>query len=572
MAEVVKKRKRKEPDEYTKLRKQHRKATSRHVLVLEADMPENDKRHIFNLANRLRVLSNEITGQMKKDLDQMQRTHIYKETAATYKTLRDKLSAIKDESSEQHKKIDAERKAVGKQLNALHEKYNVTWDVARKIAETRGKYYDVPSVFALSCAEDVWSGVEKVLYSNGQKLHFKKRGDLCSIRAKQITNGIIPKLKNGELSFNIVNGNSFGIVIKEKDVFAKTEVDKLIAFLSDKNAEEKFIELYKKTGTPQDTFRICYCSLVCEEIRGKLRIFVHITIEGKASRKVDKDGKPRHNFQKGAVSTDIGTQSIAVVSEHGLILDNLAERHGVSTKKSERAQKILQRKLDRSRRAMNPTHFNEDGTYKKGSNGKWKKSKNYIKNERILKNIRRKNAASREYAINEMSNNVRSLGDILITEPSNAKALQKKAKPSAPITDPKTGETKHKRRKRFGKSILYRCPGKMFSTLKNKFEQTGGYFNTVNSMFRASQYDHKSNAYIKKKLSQRWHVFADGTKVQRDLYSAFLMFCSDGELKSPDRARCELYYEFFYNLHTDLIADIRKSGKNICNSGIKITT
>jgi hypothetical protein len=109
----------------------------------------------------------------------------------------------------------------------------------------------------------------------------------------------------------------------------------------------------------------------------------------------------------------------------------------------------------------------------------------------------------------------------------------------------------------------------MHSTAINKFEHTGGRAFEVQKMFRASQYDHKSNTYTKKKLSQRWHTFEDGSKVQRDLYSAFLMFCSDAELKSPDREKCILNFEYFNNLHTDLVADIKQSGKHICNSGIK---
>ena len=39
---------------------------------------------------------------------------------------------------------------------------------------------------------------------------------------------------------------------------------------------------------------------------------------------------------------------------------------------------------------------------------------------------------------------------------------------------------------------------------------------------RLSQYSHDTGIYTKKPLSQRWHVFADGSKVQRDLYSGYL--------------------------------------------------
>jgi len=48
---------------------------------------------------------------------------------------------------------------------------------------------------------------------------------------------------------------------------------------------------------------------------------------------------------------------------------------------------------------------------------------------------------------------------------------------------------------------------------------------------KLSQYDHKSKTYSKKLLSQREHIFADGTKVQRDLYSAWLArFVVDNKL------------------------------------------
>ncbi len=44
---------------------------------------------------------------------------------------------------------------------------------------------------ALSRAEDIWAAIETILYSSGRKLHFKKRGDLPEIRAKQSTRGLV---------------------------------------------------------------------------------------------------------------------------------------------------------------------------------------------------------------------------------------------------------------------------------------------------------------------------------------------------------------------------------------------
>lgn len=53
----------------------------------------------------------------------------------------------------------------------------------------------------------------------------------------------------------------------------------------------------------------------------------------------------------------------------------------------------------------------------------------------------------------------------------------------------------------------------------------------VDKMFRASQYDHTNGEYTKKDLNTRWFQLSDGTLVQRDLYSAFLMYCADLEIK-----------------------------------------
>lgn len=70
---------------------------------------------------------------------------------------------------------------------------------------------------------------------------------------------------------------------------------------------------------------------------------------------------------------------------------------------------------------------------------------------------------------------------------------------------------------------------------------------------RASQYDHRSDTYKKKQLSDRWHVFRDGTKVQRDLYSAFLISHTNEDLDQVDRKTCIRNYKTFKQLHDEEI-------------------
>ena len=60
--------------------------------------------------------------------------------------------------------------------------------------------------------------------------------------------------------------------------------------------------------------------------------------------------------------------------------------------------------------------------------------------------------------------------------------------------------------------------------LERKVERTGGTRQVIDvRVLKNSQYDHTTDDFEKKKLSERWHVFRDGRgRVQRDVYSAFL--------------------------------------------------
>ena len=67
--------------------------------------------------------------------------------------------------------------------------------------------------------------------------------------------------------------------------------------------------------------------------------------------------------------------------------------------------------------------------------------------------------------------------------------------------------------------------------------------------FKASQYDHSKDLYIKVPLSQRWKIIeneqGEECRVQRDLYSAFLLKNSNDQRNSPDRAKCIKEFDGF---------------------------
>lgn len=532
-------------EEYNKLLKQFHKLSDRHILAAETDMSYSDVQKIVNLSDRIRKAGNELVGLMKKNHDQLMRTKRYRKLLELYGSTEDKKK----------------RKIYVGQLNKMQEQYNVTWDFCRRSMIPIGRKYGVDAVFALTKAEDVWRGVEKCLYGNGKTLHFSKRRDLPCIRAKQINRGIPISVKDNQLRFKL-GKSTFGVQVKDR--FQTDEVNAVLDYLAKPEAiDSKAVQTLLDEAYCISTYRPCYATLVPKLIRGRYRVYLHLTIEGRAKPKYDKFGNPRHKYGKGIIGADIGTQTVAYTSDTEVGLKNLSER-GNSIQTSERLERLYYRAMDRSRRATNPQNYNDDGTIKKGKKT-WHYSNHYKKLKTKHAELCRINAVNRQLAINEDANHLRSLGDIFITEPKNASKLMKRAKETT-VND----KGKINRKRRFGKSIKNRCPGSFQSTVENKFNASGGAYIEVPNNYRASQYDHTADNHIKKKLSDRMYNLADGTLVQRDWYSSFLLYCYDYRTNDIDKDKCATIFEKCYSMERDLIKWIKANKIKVLNSGIKI--
>ena len=526
------------------------KHTARHVLVLEADLRQEDKVMIFGYCERLRLLHNNVAAEMNRRYEQLTRTKRYRAL----------LNLIEKATAKNQKKKVAE---LGIEIRRMREAYGITFASCSAYAQTLYNKYNVLAVFALTIAENVWFGMERILFGDGKHLMYKKRRNLPSIRGKQRQRGVVIKAVDGKLQFAL--GTVKFNAIEKQDRFIQDELSNVIDYLEDhKNIDEACALLWKENGVIPDTFRPCFATLHPKIIRGKLRVFIHLNIEGKPMIKYDRDGNPRHELGSGVVGVDIGTQTIAFTSKDGIGLANLAERHN-SVIGLERKIHELQRSMDRSLFNLNPQNYDENRVYKKGCHN-WKFSKNYLKKRAVFTELHRIAAINRKLAINEQVNYIRSISDTVVTEHSNAKALMKKAKKLTWNEE----KGKYNRRKRFGRSIQKRCPGLMHACLKKKFESTGGAFVVVPSDYRASQYDCTSDEYIKKKLGQRLFKLSDGTEVQRDLYSSFLLWCINEEHTGIDKNLCDDRFNDFIERQGNLIEEIQSKHRVIMNSGIRV--
>ena len=240
-------------EEYKKALKQFHKLSDRHILAAETDMSSYDIQKVVKLSDKIRKAGNELVGLMRKNYDHLMRTKRYRKLLKLYGSTEDKKK----------------RKHFAGQLNEMQKQYDVTWDFCRKSMIFIGKKYNVDAVFALTKAEDIWRGMEKCLYGNGNILHFSKYGDLPCIRAKQMNRGIRIFVKDNKLQFKL-GRTVFGIKINDR--FQTDEVNSILDYLAEPEImNNKAVQTLMDEAYCIDTYRPCYATLVPKMIRQTIK-------------------------------------------------------------------------------------------------------------------------------------------------------------------------------------------------------------------------------------------------------------------------------------------------------------
>lgn len=444
-----------------------------------------------------------------------------------YRQLKQQIKELYNSTDKQNKKV---LKPLYKQLNEMHKEYRLNeYSLHEDIKNMQHHFSEnIDSFTAQKIATRVWTSLEDLLFGNGETVHFKKYGELDSLEGKSNKTGI--RFKD---NYVIWNGLNIPVVI---------DYDNPYEYQAMQN-------------------EICYCRIKRKFVHGKYKYYLQLILKGTPPLKINKDGELKREIGNGVVGLDIGTQTIAIVSDTDVKLIELANR----VQNIENEKRKVQRYMDRSRRTNNPDNYNEDGTIKKQGNKKikWIKSKKYIKAQNEIKELYRKQADVREYQHQLLSNYIISLGNKIKVEEMNFKGLQSRTKKTE-----KNEKGKFKKKKRFGKSLANKAPSKLLTMIDNKLKYWDKELIKVNTReVKASQYNHLNGKYNKKKLSQRWNDL-DGIKVQRDIYSAFLIQHVDDDLKSINQEDCKKDFESFMILHNKEIVmlsniELKSALKNV---------
>ena len=497
-----------------------------HVLRLRIILQSGDRELLdkrFRIMNRIH---NVIVSHAFKLLRILRRNKEYKALLKEY-------HAAEPDSNE--------RKAVGKKLDAIRGCIGLTNNDIEKFAAVQAAKYrnHLSSQQVQKEADRVWQGVEKVLYSNGKRIHYRKLRDMTTICGKSETNGIqlyagphdfLPKKvnRNGLPDGFLWCGRYFSLRIDHDDPYIKKSIKGKVA----------------------------YCEIKRLAFNDGWRYYLNIYLRGKAPL--------RHAVGDNETGIDYGTSTVAAFSGTKAFLRELAPLAPSYEKEIYR----LQRRIDRSKRMHNPDNYNQDGTIKKGRH-KWAITKNCKRLQQRLRTLHRKEAAYRKQSHEELANELLAESSGFTVEPMDFSALAKRAKETkrsdkASVVHGRDGAEKtvykYKRKKRFGHSIHARAPGMFVEILKRKRDQYDLKYREINPWkFKASQYDHEADKCIKCELKDRGKIIG-GKAVQRDLYSAFLIRNTDGTLEHPDRDKCIKGFDDFVKVSTREIETMKSNG------------
>ena len=502
------------------------------------------------LEKRFRMLwhiHNQTVKYAQKQLHKLMRDRAYidaRKERSALKLEAAKLQRQMDEAETQKKpakrgersKMEAMKKRLRELTNIMNERiefYCLTQTGLEsyvKVMQHRFQKH-ISSQQAQKEADRVYAGVQKVLYGNGKFVHLKKLDDQRSISQKCSTNGI-----KVNMDANTVNwlGLTIPFRMNKKDPYVVESVG----------------------------HQLKYGELVRLPFKSGWRYYINLYLDGDAPKKLC--------VSSGITGIDPGVSTMASVSEKAVSMKELAPMSDYYNKEIARQQ----RRVDQEKRALNPDHYDADGRVIKGKHN-WVISNNCRRHQRRIRELYRKKSASTECSHNHQVNELLvNNGNCFLIEDMTYAALQKhsrkpaKRQEKATVVKDKNGKEKavrkFKKKKRFGKSLNDRSPALFVTILTRKAEQYGGQVVRIDTRkFRASQYHHDTGEYCKAALSDRWKTI-DGRKMQRDLYSAFLIFCSNPSGTAPDRDLCNSMFEHFVTMHDAFIKATAKENHPAC--------
>ena len=268
---------------------------------------------------------------------------------------------------------------------------------------------------------------------------------------------------------------------------------------------------------------IAYCRLVRKQFRRNYKYYLQLVMKGVSSKK--------KTISKKKAWVDFWLNAIALVRE-----DNQCKLfHTWNANFHQERIAKLQKIVSQEYIALNPECYDE--TWKIKDWAKLKSNWKIVYLMKIINCLRRKQAKKHNNEINVLVKEILVFAWDLISEEMDFKEIRKS-----------------KEYKWLAKIIQFCTPW----LLKSKLEENVELKFVDKYNYRASQYNHLTNEYSKPLLSERvkniWN-----NKIQRDLYSAYLLLNHNEDLKTIDRKKCIENFNTFLEKHNQLISELKES-------------
>lgn len=399
-----------------------------------------------------------------------------------YRNIREALSRTDDER---------ERKKLFKERDCLIEQYQLRkYDICRDTTKYRQYFKDhTDSPIVQNLANEVWQAIDSLVHGYAEQVHFKQPGQMKSLAGK--TNRSSIKLRGESL---VWKGLEIPVRIKKNNRYEEQALSQEIRF----------------------------CRIKKTMIRGKDRYFLDVILKGRipvketaedvSSRQVLLE-QTKGNHDAGSVGLDIGFRKLAVVTEDKAVIYDLPEKdRGLEKKK-----RSLVQYMARSRRGMNPDNYLPDGRIRPGSSN-WIYSRNYQKAKLEYGEICRKQAVLQKQEQYRLAREIISYGDRFFVENLDFAKLSR-TKPNRVY-------------------MAGTAPGEFLRILEYKLSQQDKQLHRILPfLVKASGFNHHTGTYQKMPLKKSWRI-VDGQKVEKNLYSAFLLSNLAEDMQSFDLERC----------------------------------
>jgi transposase len=240
-----------------------------------------------------------------------------------------------------------------------------------------------------------------------------------------------------------------------------------------------------------------------EEVRGRARYFALVCLEGQPYRNAEYLA----STQDGVVGLDVGPSLLAVVGEHESVLLNRTPKELLAQRKARAARmRRAQRAVDRSRRAMNPDCYDDQGRAIKGKRPT-KASKRQRRVQGKLRRLARTERLNRRQDAVAVARRVMRLGTTVAFESNSYRSWQAS---------------------RYGKRMGFTAPSALMGRIAREAVRAGGRAIEFATSATCAPSQHCLCGHkAKKSLSQRTHTcdacgLGRNVRLDRDLFSAYL--------------------------------------------------